>query len=312
MSPETCLSIILVSYNTRELLKGCLVSIYKTVNNIDFEVIIIDNSSIDGSPEMVESDFQDVRLIRNSENMYYAIANNQAMRVAQGRYVLLLNSDTIVKDGGVEYLVDFMENNHKVAAAGPKILNMDGSLQSKGFYFPSVRRLLLGLFGVNRLLSFDMKRSLFPGFYWGEDEYRKVDWVSGCCIIIRKHVVDEAGYLSEDFKFYYEEVEWCYRAKNMGYEVWYVPDSQIVHLNSSSPLDSKRTMLFESERMFYKKTFGIYKGVIILLLSVISICVNYIISSLIPRDRSKRSKIKRNLDYEIERFKVLSRKEQKA
>lgn len=132
------LSIIIVSFNTRELLDRCLCSIYLSHSKIPYEIFVVDNSSSDGSNEMVKAKYPQVKLILNSENVGFARANNEVMKIAKGKYYLLLNSDTIVEEGTIDTLVNFIERYPKAAAVGPKILNYDGSLQSKGYYFPSI------------------------------------------------------------------------------------------------------------------------------------------------------------------------------
>lgn len=132
------LSIIIVSFNTKKILKDCINAVIETTMNKDYEIIVVDNASADGSVEMIEMDFTDITIIKNTENLGFAKANNQAMRIARGDFFLLLNSDAIVKEGAIEALVDFMGKQEGTAAVGPKVLNVDGTIQSKGSYFPSL------------------------------------------------------------------------------------------------------------------------------------------------------------------------------
>jgi hypothetical protein len=257
------LSVIIVSFNTRDLLRNCIKSVYETVRNVDFEIIVVDNGSNDGSPGMIEAEFKYAKLIRNSENMGFAKANNQAMRIANGRYILLLNSDTILKDRAIETLVMFMEEHPEGAAVGPKVLNVNGTLQSKGGSFPSILWSLMILFRVTKYLSEETLLRLFPRYYWKENIPKSVDAVNGCCFLIRKDVVNKIGSFSEDFIMYGEEDEWCYRAKQNNYEIFYVSDANIVHLNESSPLPKRSEVRIKSTAMFYKKTLGVPRGIII-------------------------------------------------
>ncbi len=194
-------SIIIVSFNTKDLLKSCIDSIYETSNDINHEFIIVDNASTDGSPEMIKKEFRDITLIRNTENIGFARANNQALRIARGEYFLLLNSDTIVKKDAIKVLVNFMSTHERAAAVGPKVLNIDGTVQSKGFSFPSIAGTLLILFRVNRILPESIRNRLFGKYFWNEHDAREVDWISGCCLLIRKSAMCRIGLLEEDFFF---------------------------------------------------------------------------------------------------------------
>lgn len=264
------LSIIIVSFNTKDLLKNCLNSIYSTVNNVIYEIIVVDNASEDGSQDIIENEFPDVILIKNSINTGFARANNQAIKIAKGRYLFLLNSDAIATEHSLEGLISFMDAHMKVAAAGPKVLNFNGTLQSKGHHFPSV---LFGLIFLLRLPVFVSENNLskwFPRFYWDENDTRPVEWISGSCMFLRKEVVDKIGGLSEDYFMYYEDVEWCYRAKKYDHEIWYYPNSQIFHCNMSSPNTMKLEVWKKSTKVFYRVHFGILDFILISVLDILT------------------------------------------
>jgi hypothetical protein len=268
------LSIIIVSFNTRGLLKNCIASIYKTTDNLNYEIIVVDNASEDGSPEMVERDFNQVLLLRNSENLGFARATNQAMQHAKGGYVLLLNSDTLLQDGTVETLITFIDTHPKAAAVGPKVLDEKGTLQNKGFFFPSMLFSLLIVLGMNKFLPEKAKQRLFPRFYWDENETREVDYLEGSCFLMRKEAIESIGLLPEDYFMYFEEEEWCYRAKKNHYEIWYVPTAEIIHYRASSPLDRKGDIFDESRILFYKRNIGVFKGVIITTLIMLATLID--------------------------------------
>jgi GT2 family glycosyltransferase len=296
-------SIIIVSYNTKDLLRNCLKSIYETQMDMDIEIIVVDNASSDGSPEIIENEFKSVRLIKNAENNRYSKANNQGIRLAKGEYLLLLNSDTILTKGLISSLYEFMEEHPQAVAVGPKVLNEDGTLQSKGFHFPSITRLILGLSGLNSILSPKLKKVLFPRFFWDEDDMKKVDWISGCCLFIRKKYIEDIGYLSEDFFLYSEDVEWCYRFKKANLDVWYAPTARLYHINRSSPFSKRNEQIIRSEKLFYEKTTGILTGITISALSLLALLINIGIN-FIGRNKTRRQALVNAYHDEMLRFKI--------
>jgi len=270
------LSIIIISYNTRALLNNCIKSIYNTTKALNYEIIVVDNASSDGSPKMIEAEFREIKLKKNKENLGFAVANNQAMKIARGRYFLLLNSDTIVKKGTIEKLISFMNEHPNAAAAGPKVLNFDGTLQSKGFYFPSIFISIIELLKLHRLIPNNIKRLLLPRFYWHENKLKKVDWLSGCCLMMSREVVAVIGVLSGDFFMYGEDLEWCHRAKANGFDVWYVPTSQVKHLNQGSELVDIDEHFLLSGKVLCEKTLGLFRCIIITILTILSLSIKFL------------------------------------
>jgi len=292
-------SIVIVSFNTRELLKNCIQSVLDTTHNLSYEIIVVDNASSDGSVEGLEKEFNEITIIRNSNNLGYAKANNQAIKLARGKYILLLNSDTIMKEGTIEKLVSFIEKNPQTAAVGPKVLNPDGTLQNKGFFFPSVMFSLIVLFGINRLFSEKLKRRLFPKFYWSENDTREVDYVEGSCLLLSREIADKIGLLPEVFFMYFEEAEWCYLAKKNKYEIWYLPAAEIIHMHSSSPLVDKEEVFWKSLAEFYKRNIGISKGIVISMLSLAASATDLSGCVLFERNRKKMEDIRDQIKRQI-------------
>jgi len=175
MFSKVDVSIVIISWNTRQMLDQCIKSIYATTNNIKYEIIVVDNASTDGSPEAVEEQFPQVKLIRNKENLGFAKGNNIGMRASTGRYVCLVNSDVIVQNGCIEKLVEFMDANPSVGLAGPRILNPDRSLQVSCRHFPSLWNNLCQVLGFNKLFPKSVFFSEPFMKYWAHDEMRKVD-----------------------------------------------------------------------------------------------------------------------------------------
>jgi hypothetical protein len=295
-------SIVIVSFNTKDLLRKCVQSIYETTKGLNYEVIIVDNASRDGSPEAIEHEFNHVRVIRNSENCGFAKANNQAIRLASGKYLLLLNSDTIMKEGTIERLVSFLEKDPRAAAVGPKVLNPDGTLQNKGFCFPSVTYSIIILFGINRFFSEKVKRTWFPKFYWSENDTREVDYLEGSCLLLRKEVIDRIGLLPEAFFMYFEEAEWCCLAKKHQYGIWYFPGAEIIHLCAASPLPDREEVFGKSLTLFYKRNIGRSRGVVIAILSLAASFIDLFVSVLF---RSGESRLKNIRDEMRRRARLL-------
>jgi GT2 family glycosyltransferase len=228
------LTIIIVSWNTKDILRQCLQSVYEQTRYLDFEVIVVDNASCDGSVAMVKREFPQVNLLENSDNKGFAVANNQAMAIAKGQYVLLLNSDTVILDNAIETTVDFADAHKDVAVVGPRVLNSDRTLQQTCFMFPSLLSMLLGSTYLNKLFP----RSKFFGreqmTWWDRDDIREVDVVDGCFILVRREAVKQVGMLDERFFMYCEETDWCYRFRQAGWKVLFTSNAQIIHLGGQS------------------------------------------------------------------------------
>lgn len=299
------LTIIIVSYNTKEIVRKCITTIYATVFNVNYEIIVVDNASRDGSSEMIENEFKEVQLIKNNVNEGFAKANNQAIQYANGLYLLLLNSDAFVHGKSIETLVAFMKRKEMIAAVGPKILNIDNTLQSKGYIFESVGAALLDLVRIRRIFSEKMLNRLFPSYYWDENETRQVDWISGCCMLIHKKSLEVIGPLSEVFFMYCEDLEWCYRARKKGYQIWYVHEAEVYHLNCSSPLSNRVALVITNINMYYKITGGLALRAVILLLYILSNCIKLANSYFFSSKRNERDETKKDINDEIDFLKLL-------
>jgi len=291
------LSIIIVSFNARELLHQCLESLAKVDLGAPYEILVVDNGSDDGSAEMVRSQFPEVALIHNQANSGYARANNQALAVARGRYLLLLNSDTIVEGEAIRALLAFTEAHPNAAAAGPTILNLDGTLQSKGRPPSSV---LLMIFGVAaRVLPSKLRRGIAPNLYWNEDDVVRAGWLSGACLLLRRAAVQAIGGLCEELIFYGEDTEWCFRARRAGFEVWYFGRTAVRHLGGGS---TRRLMpealRLENYRILCSRTVGIPRAVIMSLLAVAVKGTLYLLVGLVLRDRERVAQLLIELKFE--------------
>lgn len=252
------LSIVIVSYNTRDMLRACLRSLPAATEGMTAETWVIDNHSPDDSAAMVKAEFPDVRLIANSDNPGFARANNQALKQTRARHVVILNPDTEAEPGSLTRMVRYLDANPDVGAVGPKLLNTDGSLQHNGRPFPSAWREFLGHSGLRRLNA----RAYDRNYEYGREDFDQTwetDQVSGACMMVPHRVMDEVGMLDEDFFMFYEEIEWCWRIRKAGYKVVYLPEARIVHHWMGSVRQQNRAMtarLFKSSLIYYRKTAG--------------------------------------------------------
>lgn len=244
-------SIIIPSFNTKEILHNCLQSILENSKKISYEVIVIDNNSQDGSLQMVEEDFPLVKLIKNQENLGFAKANNQGIKMAKGKYLLFLNSDTVIKDKAIEKMDYFMENHKEIEAIGPKLLNSDKTIQSSAGFFPNPFVVFVMLF-LEHFLGGRFVRTSYP-------KLKQVDWVMGAALMVKKEITDDIGGFDEKIFMYYDEVDYCYRIHKAGYNIYYYPEAEIVHLWQKSSLSGREGPIlanFIGLKYFYEKHYN--------------------------------------------------------
>jgi len=236
--PVDC-SVVIVSWNTRELLRACLASIPRA-GRTTIEVLVVDNGSEDGSAELVAREFPWARLIRNADNRGFAAANNQAFAVARGRHVLLLNSDTEIRDPDtIDRCVAWLDARPDAAVLGGRVTNVDGTGQATCFRDPGLLDLALLATGLHRLrrpawLARLAGRQRMAG--WARDDERDVDVVTGCHMLVRRAAMDEVGVLDEAYFFYGEEADWCRRFRRAGWRVVFSPVGDVMHHGGASAL----------------------------------------------------------------------------
>jgi len=247
-------SIIIVSWNTKQILKDCLESVFR--QQADFEVIVVDNASDDGSTEMVKNDFPQVLLLTNRENRGFAAANNQGLKIAKGRYILLLNSDTLVLGDCISPMVSFADARPDVGIAGCQVLNPDRTTQPTCFMFPS----LVNMFLSSTYLYKFFPRNRFFGreqmTWWDREDFREVDVVTGCFMFVRRQAIEQVGLMDESFFMYGEETDWCFRFKTNGWKVMFAPVGRIIHLGAASTskaADCMKLQLYRSILQFMHK-----------------------------------------------------------
>ncbi len=232
------LSIIVVSWNVRDLLEKCLQSIFEQTRNINFEILVVDNGSTDGTAEMILKKFPQVNLIRSTKNLGFAAGNNLALRSvlgsSQSEFILLLNPDTEIINSAIEKMVDLMRREPEAGITGPKLLNADRSLQPSVRRFPTFLDQLFILFKVTHFWL----NSRVLKHYWATDfdylETAEVDQVMGAFFLVRREVFERIGLFDEKFFLWFEEVDFCRRAKQAGYRIIYYPGAEVIHYGGQS------------------------------------------------------------------------------
>jgi len=258
-NPE--LSIIIVNYNVRQLLLNCIQSIIDTSANVNYEIIVVDNASNDGSIEAVKGAFPQLQVIANKENVGFASANNQGFELAVGDFILMLNPDTIVKDDTIVKCLEYCKRN-PLTIVGSRLFNADGTVQSLGYSFPTVSNITLSwLFRWNRLPTI-------------RQSFVETDWVLGAFMLFHKDAFKELVGFDEGFFMYGEEKDFCYRAKKKGYKVIVYGDGNIVHLGCASTklIEARAYVWFlRSQKYFFEKHYSNFKARLLWLILLIGV-----------------------------------------
>ncbi|MBA3971510.1 MAG: glycosyltransferase family 2 protein, partial [Bacteroidetes bacterium] len=243
------LSVIIVNYNVQHFLEQCLHSVRKAVKNVSAEIFVVDNNSVDGSTAMVKQKFPEVQLIENKKNTGFSFANNQAMRIANGEYILLLNPDTVVEEDTFEKVIAFMDAHPDAGGLGVKMLDGKGNFlpeSKRGLPTPAVA--FYKIFGLSRLFP---RSKTFGKYHLGfldKDKTHEVDILSGAFMLMRKSVLDKVGLLDETFFMYGEDIDLSYRIQLGGYKNYYFPETRIIHYKGESTKKSSVNYVF----VFYK------------------------------------------------------------
>ena len=268
------LSIIIVNWNTKELLIQCLNSLRPTSKRLEMEIFVVDNGSTDGSEEAVKAAFPVVNLIENQMNLGFARANNQAIRLSTGEYILLLNPDTQVKEGAIETLKAFMENHPEAGVVGAQLLNRDGSKQNSIANFPSL---------ATELTNKSLLRWFFPDRFPGKEqtysEPIEVDSVIGACMMVRREAMEQVGLLDEDYFLFLEETDWCYRIRRAGWKIYHHPQAEVYHFQGKSAEKEKKRAkaeYYRSRYHFFKKNRGRWEWFVLLIGLLIKLGVEFI------------------------------------
>lgn len=230
------LSIIIVNWNTKDYLKDCLSSIFKSITELNFEVIVVDNNSADESVEMVKEKFPQVRLIENKENLGFAKANNQGYEISKGRIIALLNPDTIIYKGVFEQIVDYLMKNLQVGAATCRLLNPDNSFQRNFRRLPDFHIAFMWYPVTMRIIDRYLRNCKIENYYFYNDinKIEKIEQPDGSFIALRRDVVEKIGLFDENFPIFFNDVDLCKRIWEGGYEIHALPDIHITHYQGST------------------------------------------------------------------------------
>ena len=251
------LSIIILNWNTRDLLAQCIDVLGQHIGSLPHEIVVVDNASTDGSQAMLRSRYPGMRLIQNESNVGFAAGNNRGMRESTGRYMLLLNTDAFVTEGALQAMIQLADVQPKAGLIGAHLRNADGSFQASFTAFPTLTREFLILSGAGRVLHGSNFPSAGPEVEHGP---QVVDYVEGAALLVRREAFEQAGGLDEGFFMYAEEVDWCYSLRQAGWQVWYQPAARITHLGGGSS-KTRRTAreadLYRSRVRFFRKHYGV-------------------------------------------------------
>lgn len=249
-------SVVIVNYNTEKLLVDCIRSIYEKTKDIDYEIIVSDNNSSDNSINVIKSEFPNLKIVQNSENLGFGKANNEGFKIAQGKYLFCLNPDTLLVNNAIKILYDFMEQNPLSGAAGGNLFDKNMNWVHSFGYGDDIKSLLL-------------RKTFLKFFYWKEykkiKSYEKnidrtkineVNHITGADLMLRKSVIDEVGGFCDKFFMYFEETELEFRIKNKGYKLYFVPDAKIIHLEGKSSNPKKNEFYTNSFVQYYRQCYS--------------------------------------------------------
>lgn len=287
------LSIIIITYNSKGFITECLESIKRYTTGLEYEVIIIDNASTDNSYQLAKKfvfNSHELRVIENSSNLGFAAANNQGMKIARGRYILLLNPDTRLLENSLLKMISFMDKHLDVGISSCKLINSDGSLQPTGGFHPTLWRVFLWstLLDDVPLIS-NLFGSYHPHFSSSlYKEVNKIDWVTGAFFLTRREVLDKVGMMDEDFFLYVEELEYCWRTKLKGWEIYYVPITKILHHGGASGTREETIWReFTGLKILYQKYFSLLHLLLLRLFLFIGSLVRILVFGMINPGKAK-------------------------
>lgn len=250
---------VIVSFNTRKLLDVCLASLFAGLREAKLrgEVFVVDNASSDGSPEMVRERYPEVQLTANERNLGFAAANNLALRQSRGGYILLLNPDSQLMNGALGKMLSFLEAHPEVGMVGAGLLYPDGRFQHSAFKFPTLAMTFFDFFPLNHRIINSRLNGRYPMTYY-EGPF-PIDHPLGAALMVRREVLEQVGLLDERFFIYCEEIDWCMRIKRAGWQIWCVPEAQVIHHEAQSTRQFREAMfveLFRSRYLLFAKHYG--------------------------------------------------------
>ncbi len=264
---DPALSIVLVCWNNKAYLDPCLKSLYDSGMKNTFDVVVVDNGSTDGSQQMLKEKYPEIKVIQNAENVGLGKASNQGIEATSGKYVLLLNNDTIVNGPSFDAMIDFLDQNPEAGAVGGKLLNSDGTIQACYNYFSTLKE---EFFVATRLG--ELIRPGYPAIMNAE-EIKSVEWLGSACLMLRRVALDQVGLLDESYFIYGDEADLQYRLRKAGWYVYYLPHATTIHFGGRS-MDrwKRRKMVYRGKMLFYQKHYGLFQAFLLrLMLAILSI-----------------------------------------
>lgn len=261
-------TVIVVSYNTRDILRKCLQELLDKSGEEELEIFVVDNASADASADMVRDEFPQIKLIANQDNLGFAAANNQAWKKAQGEFILLLNPDAYMKQDAVLSVRMFLENHPDCGLCGGRLVNLDGDLDPSARRFPTSWYKFLTITGISARFP---DSDFFNGYNFGSfahDRPAEVDWVPGTFTMYRREMLEETGLFDERFYIYYEETDLCLNARRAGWKVYFIPDAEVIHIGGACSKTRKdkdydpaasQVLIFRmrSEWLYFRKNYGL-------------------------------------------------------
>jgi len=315
----TKLSICIVNYNTKDLTSKCIESLFQNLRDINFEIIVVDNASTDGSIDLLKQRFPMVIFIGNTMNLGFGKANNQAVKRSKGEYILFLNSDTYCTSDVIKEMINYADNNNDIGVVGIRLLNPDGTIQRSSHTFPSVKTVFFHIFKAKRFLPlvkrFLNKCSILNSildkeltsyiFYERLNSPIEVDVVPGACMLVRKEILEMVRGFDENFFLYFEDIDLCKRIKKNNYKIILIPEVGIVHYGGASFRTS--FLDFSPERYkgiiyYFAKHHSLIDNIVVRLLFIVIIPLKLIGILLKTKDNaSKKKAIKSTLGvfYEL-------------
>jgi len=284
-------SIIIVNYETYELTKQTINSVIAKDHEFSFEIILVDNCSKDNSYNQLKSTFKEeieknlIKFIANDRNAGFAVANNIGIKIAKGEFILLLNSDTVVKNQVIENTLNYIKENTDVGAIGSKVVLPNGTLDKAcRRSFPEPKNSFFRLFGLAKLFPNNEKFNEYNLNYLDENGIYEVDSLMGAFMLVKKVAIDQVGLLDEDFFMYGEDIDWCYRIKKSGWKIVYYGKSEIIHYKGSSSKKKKSKLIYEFYRamyLFYNKHYKNKYSIVITLITYIGIGFIFLLKILL-------------------------------
>lgn len=297
------LSVVIVNWNTKEILSECLQSLTLDTSLQMAEIILVDNASSDGSPVMVKERFPHVKLICNDQNLGFAKANNIGIRLSTGRYICLVNSDVIVLKDCFNSMLAYMDEHPEIGMLGPKILNPDRTLQPSCMGFPTLWNMFCRALALDKLFP---GSKLFGGRlmnFWAHDTVSSAEVLNGCFLMVRREALEQVGLLDENFFFYGEDIDWCKRFHDAGWNVMFSPSAEAIHYGGASSSSAPIRFYIEMQRadlQYWKKHHGMPSWILYVSISCLHHALRFIGQSVsyvfLPSQREKTlPKIKRSL-----------------